>query len=336
MADKTVSVRLEAITGSYQAHMGAAAGSTKALEQQVKASGAASAQMAGQVKTAGQVAQEAAAGTRQWGTELSSVGGILNRTLLPAATGAALAIKSFQDGQDALRTETGATGAALDSLSESMVNVGSATPTSLAKIGEVMGTLSVRTDQTGPGLERLTKQIVDLDRMGNKLSTDTATRLFGDWTVSTGEQSHALDQLFRVSQVTGTSMEKLSATMVRYGAPLRAAGYSFRDAAVLVAKFGAEGVNVETVLAGLKLSLNRFAAAGREPKQALAETIDEIKRLGNSQEGVALAAQTFGKRRHRHGPGDHRGPVLSARHRRPAVPEQGHDRRGGELDAAPG
>ena len=282
MTDKTVTVRLEAVTNGYQANMTAAAGTTKALETQVKATTSA--------------VQQASPATAAWGNDLTKIGGILNRTVTPAALAAVVAIKSFQDGQDSLRTETGATGAQLDGLSESMVNVGNQVPTSLGKIGQVMGEINVRTGQTGPGLERLTKQLVDLDRIGNSLSTDTATRVFGDWKISTDQQSHALDQLFRISEVTGTSVEKISTTVVKFGAPLREAGYSFEEAALMAAKFGKEGVNTDLVMSGLRISLGRFAAAGREPKQALAETIDEIQRLAGTQAGLDLAIQTFGKR----------------------------------------
>jgi hypothetical protein len=162
VTDKTVTVRLEAVTNGYQANMTAAAGTTKALETQVKATTAA--------------VQGASPATAAWGNDLNKIGGILNRTVTPAALAAVVAIKSFQDGQDSLRTETGATGAQLDGLSESMVNVGNQVPTSLGKIGQVMGDLNVRTGQTGPGLERLTKQLVDLDRI--KGLAERVTRTF--------------------------------------------------------------------------------------------------------------------------------------------------------------
>jgi hypothetical protein len=112
---KTVVVRLEAITSSYMTDMKAAAGTTATAASMIDGS------------------------MRKAGTTMSGIGSDMTRKLTPAALALGvtfgLAFHQFQGGQDALRTETGATGKALDGLTTSMRNVGSEVPQSLDAVG---------------------------------------------------------------------------------------------------------------------------------------------------------------------------------------------------------
>jgi phage-related minor tail protein len=87
-----------------------------------------------------------------------------------------------------------------------------------------------------------------------KTVVNDATRLFGDWSIATKDQGDALDYVFRVSQSTGTEVDKLMQLLVQFGAPMRQVGIDFETSATLIGQFNKEGVNTELVLASLRIA----------------------------------------------------------------------------------
>ncbi len=172
-------------------------------------------------------------------------------------------------------------------------------PASTKDVATAIGDISVRTGQTGKSLEGLATQMLNLSRVGKADLTPlvaATTRAFGDWSISTANQSKALDYLFRTSQQTGIGVVRLTELVVQFGAPLRALGFSFEEGAALMGKWEKEGVNLETVLAGLRFALGNFAKAGKDPQQALLDVQAAIKGAKTESEATAIAFQTFGKR----------------------------------------
>ena len=111
----------------------------------------------------------------------------------------------------------------------------------------------------------MTTQMLNLSRVSKAdigPLTAAATRAFGDWSIATNRQSEALDFLFKSSQATGIGVTRLTELVVQFGAPLRALGFSFEEGAALMGKWEKEGVNLETVLSGLRFALGNFAKAG--------------------------------------------------------------------------
>lgn len=238
---------------------------------------------------------------QQTGKSMQRTGLTLTKTLTPAAGAIGLLAKQafgeWDAGLDAIRAGTGATGDELDKLGESMKRVGGQVTQPLSEVGAMMAQVASRTGLTGPPLEKLTKQLLDLNgRLNQTVSAEDITRFFGDWSISTDKQSKALDTLFRASQRTGTSVATIAQLMVAFGAPLRELGFTWQESAVLMGKFNKEGVNTEGVLAGLKISVAKFAAEGKTPAQGLQDVIAKMKELGPGAEATSLAMETFGKR----------------------------------------
>lgn len=299
--ERTVATHLELIIDQYNAAAGQAKAATTALKAEVQSLQAATGQAAAGMRPLDDFlrgyshnVEDSAASTRNWGQDLTNVGGILTRTVTPAAAAAALAIKEFQDGQNALRAGTGETGAALDSMTDSMKNIGSEVPVSLKAIGAAMAEVHDRTGQVGQGLEDLTKQLVELPRLGQNVSADQITQVFTAWTIATKDQSGALDELFRISQASGTSMATMAGDLGKLGPELKMSGLSFKDAAETAAQLAAAGLNVQQIMRGMGTALSNLAKEGKDPKVALAELIGEIHTLGNTQTTVAEAGKVFG------------------------------------------
>lgn len=221
--------------------------------------------------------------------------------LLAGIGTAALAASSdVGKGFREIRIRTGETGEALAALQGNLKNVFSTIPTSAKEAGQALAILHTRTSETGSGLELLTKQELELARMtGGDLASqlNNTTRLFGDWSIKTGETSAAMDTLFRVSQQTGVGVDRLSQLMVQFGAPLRSLGFGFSEAAALLGKFEKEGVNTELVMGSLRIALGKMAKEGiKDPTEAFKVLTERIKNARSEGEATTLAFELFGRR----------------------------------------
>lgn len=207
--------------------------------------------------------------------------------------------EQFDSAYDTIRVGTGATGTDLEKLKTVFKGVVSDVPTDFASASQAVADLNTRLGLTGPELRERSAQFLELSRItGTDLgeNIESVTRLFGDWSIATEDQGSTLDKLFRVSQATGIGVSDLSRLMVQFGSPLRQLGIDFDDAAAMFAKFEKEGVNIQTLMPGLRFALKTFGKAGREPADALRETFAEIQRLGPGAESLALGFEVFGQR----------------------------------------
>lgn len=232
---------------------------------------------------------------------LSGVGGKALGILGFASIGVA-AFKSAEDVEAALNTirvGTGKTGAELERLEGSFRNVAKQTPANFADVGIAVADLNSRLDVTGPRLEDLSLKFLQLSRITKTdLKTDIRdlTRVFGDWGIGTDQQSGALDKMFRATQLTGVGLNDLAQNVVQFGAPLRNLGFTFDESLAIFSKFEKEGVNIQTVLSGLRFGLKNFAKAGEEPVEALQRVITQIQNAKTTAEANAIAFKVFGQR----------------------------------------
>jgi TP901 family phage tail tape measure protein len=247
--------------------------------------------------------QEVDATFRSLGQKTKDMGAKLTQTVTPIAAALGLALREagrqWNEGVNAIRVGTGATGVELDKLVDSMKRVGGKVTQPLGEVGRVMSDLATRTGLTGKPLEELTTNVLNLARAtGGDAQASVAgiTRLFGDWSIKTTQMTPTLDKLFRVSQSTGIGVQQLSELMVAFGSPLRNLGLDFDTSAAMFAKFEQEGVNIQTVMPGLKMALGNFAKAGRDPAEALQETFLAMQNAGSGAELMQIAYDNFGQR----------------------------------------
>ena len=205
----------------------------------------------------------------------------------------------FNEGMDTIRSGTGATGKALEGLGVSMRTVMKRAPQDIASVSTAIADLNTRLGITGKPLEEMSTQLLNLARITKSeiapLVT-SSTRLFGDWSIATEKQSKTLDYLYKVSQNTGIGIQQLMELTVQYGAPLRALGFNLEQAAAMMGKWEKEGVNMETVLAGLRFRLGEFAKSGKDPIEALRQIQERIKGAKTESEATAISFKAFGKR----------------------------------------
>lgn len=205
----------------------------------------------------------------------------------------------FDSAYDSIRIGTGATGKDLLDLEGAFKAVVKDVPTDFASASTAIADLNTRTGATGETLQGLAKNSLELARLtGGDLSSQIAstTRVFGDWGIAAEDQTGALDKLWRASQATGITVDKLAEQVVSYGAPMRELGFSFDETAGFLAKFEKEGVNAELVMGGLKQGLGKLAKAGKDPRDELLNLMDSIEATGLTAENKASVFEMFGAR----------------------------------------
>lgn len=228
---------------------------------------------------------------------VAAAGAAVGAGLLAAGKGLLDIGATFDDVSDTIRTQTGATGEKLDGLVQTAKNVGTAVPSSFADVGTAVAGLNQRLGVTGPHLEGLAMQVLDLSRLtGTDLqqNIEGVTRVFGDWGIATADQSNAMDKMFTASQVTGVSITTLQENLVKFGAPLRQLGFSFEQSAAMLGKFEKEGVNTELVMGSMRIALGKMAKQGKEPIAAFREMTEKIKSAGDAGTANKLALELFG------------------------------------------
>jgi TP901 family phage tail tape measure protein len=207
--------------------------------------------------------------------------------------------QTFDRVTDTIRVGTGATGKALDSLVNDAKSVGRNVPASFDEIGVAVADLNTRLGLTGKPLQRSAEQFLNLSRItGTDLQQNIAgiTRVFGDWGIAAKDQAGALDAIYRASQATGAGVDTLSQQVVQFGAPLRQMGFSFEQALAMFGKFEKEGVNIETVMSGMRQGLGRMAKAGEAPVETFKRVSEQIKNAGSVGEANAISLELFGQR----------------------------------------
>ena len=236
------------------------------------------------------------------GDGFQNVGGALTKTvtlpILAAGTGLVKLGDDFDNAVDKIRIGTGATGDALDGLSEDFKKVYTSVDTSMEDASTVIADLNTRTGLTGEGLQSLSVQMLQLAKITDEdINTliPASTRMFQDAALSVDEYSDALDYTFLVSQSTGIGVSKLQELMTQFGGPLRQMGFDWQTSAAMLGKFEKEGVNTELVVGSLRIALGKMAQEGiSDPSAALQEMITRIKEAGTAGEANTLALEMFG------------------------------------------
>lgn len=208
----------------------------------------------------------------------------------------------FDDMFDTIRVGTGASGDAFAGLQDSAMKVAQTIPAmdgGLSQIGTTMADLNTRLGATGEPLETLTGQFVQLTNMGVDADINSVSQALSGFGISAADAPAAMDQLFQISQATGLTITELADSAVKGGPQLRQFGFDMADSAALIGSLDKAGLDADKTLAGMSRAMVTFAQDGREPKQALFETITEIENFtaaGNDVAALDLAGQIFGTR----------------------------------------
>ena len=245
-----------------------------------------------------------------------AIGGALTAAVAAGGIGKALHDigKELDGAYDTIRVGTGATGKQLDALKADFRSVAKQVPADLGDTGTAIADLNTRLGLTGKPLRRMARQMLELSEVtGDDLqgSIKGVARAFVDWEVPVRRQTKTLDGFFRLSQASGSSVEEITSLIQQFGSPLRTLGFNVDEAAAMFANFERAGVNIETMVPGLKLAIgNLSSGTGEAGKQMekfdisgknLHDSLFKIFRLISkdglpTQDKMNLAMGIFGKR----------------------------------------
>lgn len=249
-----------------------------------------------------QATKDAGEKMKSAGEKLSDIGKSLSThvTAPLAAAGAGLVKlgSDFDEAYDKIRIGTGATGEALAGLQEAFRNVAKEVPNSFDEISTAIADLNTRLDLTGPDLQNLAVQMLNLSRVtGTDLSSniESAAQAFRAFNLDTKDYGASLDYVFKVSQSTGIGIDRLLSILKTSSPALQQLGLDFQSAATLVGQLEKAGVNVEQAMTGLNRAIANMAKEGiKDANKAVSELFNRIKNAPNDMKATEMAVEIFG------------------------------------------
>lgn len=241
---------------------------------------------------------------------LGGLGGAIRTGLVAGVTAAGAAAvgigaaafkigESFDEAFDTIRAGTGATGETLAQLQDDFRAVAARVPVDFAQVGTAVADLNTRLGVSGPVLQELATQFLNLSRVtGQDVAPLIAegSRMFNIWGISAEQAGGKLDYLFRVSQATGIGMGELFMLLTRNAPVLQEAGFDFETAAAMLGQFEKAGIDSSRALMGLSQMIAKAAKEGTPARDVIAEVFDQIKNAKDPTEATALAVEWFGAR----------------------------------------
>ncbi len=237
------------------------------------------------------------------GGKMKSLGAnVAKYAILPMAAIGGVALGSAMQvdkAHEQIAIGTGATGKALEGLTESFRNVWGEVPQGAEEAGKAMADVNTRLGLTGKELETTSKSFLDFADAAGINASDavlTVTRTMGDWGIKAGGATGLLDKLTVAAQKSGIEVGALAEHMTRYGVPLRQFGFSMDEAIGTLAGFQSAGVNTEEVMGSLKIAVTRLAKEGKGGREAWDEITGSIKGAKDMTEATSIATEYFGAR----------------------------------------
>lgn len=222
------------------------------------------------------------------------------------AVGAALAgigiaaFKAADDTQKAyntIRIGTGATGEALEDLTQQFDDLKGVVVGTNDEIAGALTALNTLTGATGDELEELTGKVLDVSRM---LGEDAVgnSEAFGkslkQWGVPAEEGTELLDGMFKITQDTGIGFSGLTSDLTVYGSVLKNAGFDIKEASDLFGDLSSAGISTSRIMPGLNAAFRNWAKEGKNSRDELEKVVNSMKDAEDEAEALTIATDTFG------------------------------------------
>lgn len=207
------------------------------------------------------------------------------------------AYDEFDKGADAVIKATGATGEAAEKLTESYNNVAHSVVGDMGDIGSALGEVNTRFGFTGSELEDATEAFVKFADITGTDATDSVrlvSRAIENAGMDVKDYKKLLDILAKAGQYTGVSVDTLAEAVTKNGATFRQLGFDTEEAVSMLAKFEKNGVNTETVLAGMKKAVANWGKEGKNASVEYRKVLQAIENTEDIAAASAIAIENFG------------------------------------------
>lgn len=237
------------------------------------------------------------------GDKLSSAGKKMTKgitvPIIGIGTAAGAAWKKIDSAYDNIAAGTGAVGESLQNIYDSFDNVYGNFRADSESTSSAIADINTRLGFTGEKLEECSVQFLKFAQVNNtdvSTAIEKVSRYMGDAGIEAGEYSHILDLLTAASQASGISTDALAEQLTKYGAPMRALGFTTKESIALFAQWEKVGVNTEIAFSGMKKSISNWAKEGKNSSEEFKKMLNEIASAPDIASATTLAIETFGSK----------------------------------------
>ncbi|HEM3527345.1 TPA: phage tail tape measure protein [Streptococcus suis] len=209
------------------------------------------------------------------------------------------AFLEIDEGMDVIVTKTGATGAALDEMTDMAKQLATEIPTDFNTAGTAVGLLNMQFDLTGDALKSASTQLIQFSEInGSDVSSSaiSAKQAIEAYGLQASDLARVLDTVTYTSQETGVGVQELMDKAVAGAPQIKSLGLSFDDGVTLMGRFEKAGVDSSAALSSLSKAAVAYAKDGLTLKDGLAGTVEQIKQSTSETEALSLASEVFGSK----------------------------------------
>ena len=213
------------------------------------------------------------------------------------AAAAVNAFESFDEGRDNLIKATGAVGDAADEITAAYSKTAKSVRGDLGDIGSAVSEVNTRFGFTGDKLSSVTEDFVkfaDITGTDATQAVRLVARAMGDAGIDADNYSELLDQLAIAAQASGISVDTLTESLTKYGAPMRALGFDTAESIALFSSWEKAGVNTEIAFSGMKKAISEWGKDGKDAREEFKKTLDEIAATPDIATATTKAIEVFG------------------------------------------
>ena len=233
---------------------------------------------------------------------MGKAGGALTKGVtVPLTAVGVAAVSSWKEvdaGLDIIVQKTGASGEALDGMTDVLHNITTSIPTDFSTAGAAIGEVNTRFGLTGDALEKLSGQFIKFSKLNGtdvSNSVDTVQKALSAFGLTAEDAEGLLDALNATGQATGASVDTLANGLIQNGTAFQELGLSIEQSTALMGQMEMSGANSETVMQGLRKALKNAAEDGVPLNEALAQLQDTIVNGKDGVDGLTAAYDLFGK-----------------------------------------
>lgn len=235
------------------------------------------------------------------GKKISSTGKTLTKGLTApiaaAGTAAMAAWMKIDEAYDNIVAGTGATGSKLEDLQNTFDEVFSSMPVDAMDASNAIADLNTRFGFTGEELRKASEEFLKFSTVNKtdvSQSVQLVSRAMGDAGIKSSEYASVMDALTAASQASGLSIESLTTNLAKYGAPMRALGYTTQESIAIFAQWEKAGVNTEIAFSGMKKAISNWGKEGKDARVEFKKTLKEIEDCPDIASATSKAIEAFG------------------------------------------
>lgn len=195
---------------------------------------------------------------------------------------------------DNIAKGTGATGDALENLQKDFKVVFSTFPADAQDVSTAIADINTRFAFTDKKLQDASISFLKFAEVNNvdvSSAISLVARAMGDAGIESSHYEEILDSLTAASQASGISINTLTEMITKYGAPMRALGYTTQESIAIFSSWEKAGVNTEIAFSGMKKAISNFTKNGKDAKAEFKNLVEGIK---NGSISAQEALEIFG------------------------------------------